>query len=224
MQLTPNNVYFLTDVFASLAKLNYCLLRNYESLPIEIGKDIDILIDFESVNKAVEKVQLISINRGYSFKISDNELNGFNVVVEGEGQKMNIHFQLRVSFETNFIYKKVPGLSEKIINSQVHSRSVSINYCILCIPCVLDELVLLLRQIEFKYKKSYEDKIIELTNNSKSTVIQCAKRTLALNDNTWVTNSSLRSKLIVRLIWQVWDRQTLRNFFRALIFVIKRKL
>jgi hypothetical protein len=223
MILTTENNRFLKQVFVSLETLDYCVLRNYDTLPKEVGKDIDILISFESVIDAVSRVQSLALEQAYNCQISDNELNGFNLIVLGKDQKINIHFQLWVSFETNIIYKYVPGLSEKITKAQVDSKDTVINECLIKIPKELDELLLLLRQLEFKSKKSYEQRVLTLVNNSENIIVNDAIKYLKLDSEGWVTASANRTKLISRLIWKVWKKSSLKNFFQATIFVIRRK-
>jgi hypothetical protein len=223
MMLSKDNVTFLKQVFVRLRALDYCVLRNYHTLPISLGKDIDILISFDDVVDAVKLVKSMALARHYRFSTLANEFNGFNVIVEADDQQINIHFQLWVSFETHIIYQYIPGLSEKIIKTQVASKEIIINDCIIKIPKELDELLLLLRQLAYKKKHSYEQRIVNLVSNSDSQIVNDAMASLSLKGDKWIKVSVNRTKLISELIWKVWSKNSLKNFLQATIYLIKRK-
>jgi len=224
MILSAKNTKFLTETFVSIFDLNYCVLRNYDSLPLEVGKDIDILISFDSLTQACDRVQDIAALYKYKVVMSNNELNGFNLVIKGDNQAINIHFQLWVSFETNIFYKKVPGFSEKVIKNQISSTSQRVNTVNIKTPAKVDEFVLLLKQVRYKNKASYQLKLKEILNGSNEKALIDATNRFKLDSEDWVQDPYKIDQLMKFLIWKVWKKQSLSNFIKALLYVINRKL
>jgi hypothetical protein len=67
MQNNSKQVDFLNIIFDTFnnENINYCVMRNYETLPDEIGNDVDFLINIFDKDKVINLLQRISQKFNY---------------------------------------------------------------------------------------------------------------------------------------------------------------
>ncbi len=119
---------FLSDVFSLLnGNTNYAVLRNYEDLPLNPGRDIDIIIDCKDFNRV--KNQFLSLISSYGYKVVlyDNRqfMSFFAIgrVPESGVELLSFDFLYSIHLK-DFVYLSITDILEnRIFNGRIYHVS-----------------------------------------------------------------------------------------------------
>lgn len=160
----------IKSIFKGLCCQNiaYVVLRNYELLPDNVGKDIDIMVDPRHISKFIKTIIEASASCGYiilelkwnfrgvmirmdsveAIAVSNNNQSGFL-----------IHAVTFISFKYSKLTHKIKGLSRKISLRDVGTRKLNYKDCPIVVLDERSELVALYAQFQRKRKKEYADRL-----------------------------------------------------------------
>lgn len=78
--------------------ISYCVLRNYEGLPSQTGRDIDILIDNSHINQVDEIIKKVSTEFGWFIFLNKKEESHYYYTLCRETEPFIINFDFQFDF------------------------------------------------------------------------------------------------------------------------------
>lgn len=156
-------------VFAALdaTGLRYVIPRNWQRLPHEPGKDIDILIPVRELPGAVEAIRAQAHRLGFASVVRRTDGRGLGVDVIGwrpaglAGEPLGVGFDLRcwLSFPTS--RRRLPEARVKVFAEELQARQVEHNGMRLRVLSPMDEWIALYAQYLMKRYRGIEHKAAE---------------------------------------------------------------
>lgn len=157
--------------------IDYVVLRNYESLPDNVGKDIDIMVDPGHISKFIKAV--IEASEGCDYIIVGMKWNLRGVTIRMDSAEaivapdddqsgFLIHAVTFISFKSTKLFHKIKGLGRKISFRDVGSRKLNYKGCSIAVLDERSELVVLYAQFQRKRKKEYAEQLLNMMEDTET--------------------------------------------------------
>jgi hypothetical protein len=198
---------FLRDTFRELnaSGLRYAVPRNWQALPFDAGKDLDILLPADDLTIAAGLIRAVAARAGLGALVRRDDGQGLGIDVvhlHGDAATLAVCFDLRAYLSFSVFRTTTRGTNYKVFAEQLQSRPVVTNDCEIQVLTPIDEFICLFFQYQSKRLQNIAHKVREYSEKLEQLLGDSHVAAWLRDMNTGMTVDDIRARAFAPNDWQ----------------------